>query len=97
METVDKPGQSRLAGTQPVPSASAPVKYCAWFGIAVSGVKPLSSIACQYNSGLIDQSTWLFVFILALSNLYVLKLMPPTQSLTSPVIGSITIKAVCSI
>src|SRR5688500_5973978 len=54
-------------------------------------------MAWQYNKGLIEEPTWRLVLILAWSNLYVLKSIPPTQARISPVRGSITIKAVCII
>src|SRR6266487_5138691 len=80
------------AGTHPLPG-----KNCAWFSTTVSGVNPLSSIACVYKKGLIADPTCLFVFKLAWSSLKDLKPIPPTQALTSPVTGSVTIKEHCII
>ena len=55
------------------------------------------SIAKEYNKGFIVDPTCLLVLILTWSYLNVLKSIPPTHALTSPVKGSTAKNPVCSI
>ena len=81
-----------VLGTIPYPS-----KFCCWSCTILNGVKPDFSMAKEYNKGFIVEPTCLLVLILTWSYLNVLKSIPPTHALTSPVKGSTAKKPVCSI